>query len=100
MQVCQQADCGQCTACKDMIKFGGSGRSKQCCVHRRLLMPSSVSVTPSNTSVLTSSLPHITRCPNMAVQAAEEYDDEEYNDAELVRRRGSVFQRVLFLFPT
>eukprot|EP00731_Ephydatia_muelleri_P024749 Em0016g1020a len=58
-EVCQQTDCGQCTACKDMIKFGGTGRSKQCCVHRR--------------------------CPNMAVQAAEECDDEEYNDAELLK---------------
>lgn len=58
-EVCQQPDCGQCTACKDMVKFGGSGRSKQCCIHRR--------------------------CPNMAVQAAEECDDEEDNDAELLK---------------
>ena len=34
-EVCQQPDCGKCNACKDMIKFGGSGRSKQACVHRR-----------------------------------------------------------------
>ena len=32
---CQLPDCGACSACKDMVKFGGSGRSKQCCVHRR-----------------------------------------------------------------
>ena len=42
-------DCGECKHCKDMLKFGGSGRSKQACVQRR--------------------------CPNMAVQVAE--DDEE-----------------------
>ena len=34
-QICQQADCGKCAACKDMIKFGGSGRAKQACVNRR-----------------------------------------------------------------
>lgn len=28
-------DCGSCTSCKDMIKFGGSGRSKQACSQRR-----------------------------------------------------------------
>ena len=33
--VCQQPDCGQCTFCKDMVKFGGTGRSKQCCIDRR-----------------------------------------------------------------
>lgn len=33
-----------------MVKFGGSGRSKQACVHRR--------------------------CPNMAVQVAEDCDDD------------------------
>ncbi|OAD61349.1 DNA (cytosine-5)-methyltransferase PliMCI [Eufriesea mexicana] len=26
-ETCQQPDCGVCTACKDMIKFGGSGRT-------------------------------------------------------------------------
>ena len=34
-ETCQQPDCGQCSHCKDMVKFGGSGRSKQACVHRR-----------------------------------------------------------------
>lgn len=34
-QVCQAPDCGKCSACKDMIKFGGSGRSKQACQKRR-----------------------------------------------------------------
>lgn len=41
---CQQPDCGECSACKSMIKFGGPGRSKQACVKRR--------------------------CPNMEIQAS------------------------------
>lgn len=41
-ETCQQPDCGVCISCKDMIKFGGSGRSKQACNRRR--------------------------CPNMAIQ--------------------------------
>lgn len=53
-ETCQQSDCGQCKACLDMVKFGGSGRSKQAC--------------------------NLRRCPNMAVKEAEEddiLDDEE-----------------------
>ena len=34
---CQQPDCGKCNACRDMVKFGGSGRAKQCCTERRLV---------------------------------------------------------------
>ena len=34
-EACQQPDCAQCKHCKDMTKFGGSGRSKQCCINRR-----------------------------------------------------------------
>ena len=34
-EICQQPDCGKCTSCKDMVKFGGSGRSKQACQERR-----------------------------------------------------------------
>ena len=33
--ICQQPDCGECRACKDMVKFGGTGRAKQCCINRR-----------------------------------------------------------------
>uniref|UniRef100_A0A8C3AVK8 DNA (cytosine-5)-methyltransferase n=1 Tax=Cyclopterus lumpus TaxID=8103 RepID=A0A8C3AVK8_CYCLU len=47
-EVCQSPDCGKCPACKDMIKFGGGGKSKQACKQRR--------------------------CPNLAVKEAE--DDE------------------------
>ena len=32
---CQQTDCGKCHFCRDMVKFGGSGRSKQSCVLRK-----------------------------------------------------------------
>ncbi|CAK8688847.1 unnamed protein product [Clavelina lepadiformis] len=34
-EVCLKPDCGECSACKDMVKFGGSGRSKQACVQRK-----------------------------------------------------------------
>ncbi|XP_061469718.1 DNA (cytosine-5)-methyltransferase 1 isoform X2 [Rhineura floridana] len=51
-EVCQQPECGQCKACQDMIKFGGTGRSKQACLMRR--------------------------CPNLAVREADE--DEEVDD--------------------
>lgn len=37
-QVCQSPDCGKCAACKDMIKFGGSGKSKQACKQRRYVI--------------------------------------------------------------
>ncbi|KOX77963.1 DNA (cytosine-5)-methyltransferase PliMCI [Melipona quadrifasciata] len=55
-ETCQQPDCGVCISCKDMIKFGGSGRSKQACNRRR--------------------------CPNMAIQEADDSDqeDDDFND--------------------
>ena len=34
---CMRSDCGQCRHCKDMTKFGGSGRSKQACKERKCL---------------------------------------------------------------
>uniref|UniRef100_A0A672RNF0 DNA (cytosine-5)-methyltransferase n=1 Tax=Sinocyclocheilus grahami TaxID=75366 RepID=A0A672RNF0_SINGR len=55
-EVCQAPDCGKCPACKDMIKFGGSGRSKQACQKRR--------------------------CPNLAVKEAE--DDENMDEEEVL----------------
>ena len=64
-EVCQLTDCGTCKNCKDMIKFGGSGRSKQACIHRR--------------------------CPNMAVQEAEEdeeTDGEEEEDTAGAKKAG------------
>ncbi|KAL1455285.1 hypothetical protein WDU94_009390 [Cyamophila willieti] len=51
---CQRPDCGTCTSCLDMVKFGGTGKSKQACIQRR--------------------------CPNQAVQEAEENSEEEEED--------------------
>ncbi|KAF2360331.1 S-adenosyl-L-methionine-dependent methyltransferase [Trinorchestia longiramus] len=34
-EACLRQDCGECSNCKNMIKFGGSGRAKQCCKERR-----------------------------------------------------------------
>uniref|UniRef100_A0A1X7ST04 CXXC-type domain-containing protein n=1 Tax=Amphimedon queenslandica TaxID=400682 RepID=A0A1X7ST04_AMPQE len=56
-EMCQQPDCGKCNACADMVKFGGTGRSKQACVNRR--------------------------CPYMAVQMAEEEEDNDPADPDL-----------------
>lgn len=61
-EVCQLPDCGKCNHCKDMIKFGGSGRSKQACVNRR--------------------------CPNMAIQVAEEDEGMELEEPEIVKLGG------------
>lgn len=53
-EACQMPDCGECKHCKDMLKFGGSGRSKQACIKRR--------------------------CPNMAVQSAEDGEEDIEED--------------------
>lgn len=53
-EACQQPDCGECAHCRDMVKFGGSGRGKQCCKNRR--------------------------CPYIAVQEAEESDPEDEDE--------------------
>lgn len=34
---CTRSDCGECNFCKDMKKFGGSGRMKQCCKSKQCL---------------------------------------------------------------
>ena len=54
---CQQPDCGTCTNCKSMIKFGGPGRSKQACVRRR--------------------------CPNMEIQEANDNEQDDQDKASL-----------------
>ncbi|XP_062515126.1 DNA (cytosine-5)-methyltransferase 1-like [Corticium candelabrum] len=62
-EACQLPDCGQCSACRNMAKFGGSGTAKQACLKRR--------------------------CPNLALREAEEnqidQDDEisSMNDVEM-----------------
>lgn len=55
-EACQLPDCGKCTKCLAMAKFGGSGRVKQACLQRR--------------------------CPNMAIQDAEDSDSEEQENSE------------------
>jgi len=34
-EACMRSDCGKCNHCKDMTKFGGSGKSKQACILRK-----------------------------------------------------------------
>ena len=34
---CMIPECGECNHCKDMVKFGGTGKSKQACVLRKCL---------------------------------------------------------------
>lgn len=38
-EACQRSDCGECTFCVDMVKFGGPGRAKQTCMMRQCLQP-------------------------------------------------------------
>lgn len=38
-EACQRSDCGECTFCLDMVKFGGPGRAKQTCMMRQCLQP-------------------------------------------------------------
>nr|CAH7742222.1 unnamed protein product [Callosobruchus chinensis] len=56
-EACQSPDCGECRNCKDMLKFGGSGRSKQACKNKR--------------------------CPSMAIQDAEMSDNEDEDDLKI-----------------
>merc|ERR550534_373100 len=51
---CLKADWGQCRNCKDMTKFGGSGKSKQACMERK--------------------------CENMAAKGEDEVSDLEDED--------------------
>lgn len=64
---CQQPDCGICTSCKDMTKFGGSGRSKQACIRRR--------------------------CPNMAIQEADDSDPENEEQYESLVKNQKVEEK-------
>ena len=38
---CCREDCGKCKCCKDMKKFGGPGKKKQCCELRKCNKPPS-----------------------------------------------------------
>lgn len=37
-EACQLPDCGECTHCRDKLKFGGNGRAKQACKTRRFFV--------------------------------------------------------------
>ncbi|XP_033204996.2 DNA methyltransferase 1a isoform X1 [Bombus vancouverensis nearcticus] len=67
---CQQPDCGLCNACKDMIKFGGTGRGKQACIKRR--------------------------CPNMAIQEADDSDPENEDQYDTLRIEVEECRRKVF----
>lgn len=56
-EACQSPDCGKCSYCRDMLKFGGSGRSKQACQTRR--------------------------CPNLAILEAEESEGEDEEEGNV-----------------
>ncbi|XP_066253971.1 DNA (cytosine-5)-methyltransferase PliMCI-like [Euwallacea similis] len=60
-EACQSPDCGQCTFCKDMLKFGGPGKMKQSCKSRK--------------------------CPNMAIADAELSDDEDEVDEKVLNAK-------------
>nr|XP_022900238.1 DNA (cytosine-5)-methyltransferase PliMCI-like [Onthophagus taurus] len=55
-EACQSSDCGKCVFCRSMLKFGGSGKSKQACKTRR--------------------------CPNMAIQDAAAESENEDDDID------------------
>ncbi|XP_063697320.1 jmjC domain-containing histone demethylation protein 1 [Culicoides brevitarsis] len=38
-EACKRSDCGECSFCLDMIKFGGPGKAKQTCTMRQCLQP-------------------------------------------------------------
>ncbi|XP_059168236.1 lysine-specific demethylase 2A-like isoform X2 [Physella acuta] len=38
-EACTREECGECTFCKDMKKFGGPGRMKQTCISRQCMAP-------------------------------------------------------------
>ena len=129
LQACQLSDCGKCASCRDMIKFGGTGRSKQACVHRRYGMldficpgkhsPRSTFCMPiiirvGNIAHLIVSFGISTqvrqvhkdmyttpcRCPNMAVQVAEECEeDDAENDPDLKDLVSCLLDHVHVLLP-
>ncbi|XP_061417833.1 lysine-specific demethylase 2B isoform X4 [Lethenteron reissneri] len=38
-EACVRTECGECTFCKDMKKFGGPGKMKQSCIMRQCIAP-------------------------------------------------------------
>ncbi|KAB0805238.1 hypothetical protein PPYR_02208 [Photinus pyralis] len=71
-EACQRPDCGKCAHCQNMLKFGGTGRSKQACLVRR--------------------------CPNMAIQAANEDasdGEDDQADSVNVESKASLSKRII-----
>ncbi|XP_077290001.1 DNA (cytosine-5)-methyltransferase 1-like [Arctopsyche grandis] len=62
---CQKPDCGQCSSCRAMGKFGGAGKTKKACIYRN--------------------------CPNMAVEQAEESDPENEDELDIANPTTSDF---------
>ncbi|XP_076434796.1 lysine-specific demethylase 2B-like [Babylonia areolata] len=60
---CTRSECGECTFCKDMRKFGGPGRMKQTCISRQCMAPI---------------LPHMAVCMHCGL--ARRSDDPEPED--------------------
>lgn len=53
---CLADDCGNCAACKDMIKFGGTGKSKQVSKKKVSLSPYFSTIDPSLCSFCTEGM--------------------------------------------
>ena len=47
---CVREDCGRCSNCRDMVKFGGTGCKKKRCIRRRCTPP--VSIDPVSDGVV------------------------------------------------
>ena len=50
------SDCGICIYCKDMLKFGGPGRKKKCCVQRKCITLLSNKIHVSDLNIYTCKL--------------------------------------------
>ncbi|KAJ8888136.1 hypothetical protein PR048_007623, partial [Dryococelus australis] len=51
-EACMRSDCGECSYCHDMVKFGGLGRAKQTCIMRQCLQVSVKYCLPVESSTL------------------------------------------------
>lgn len=53
---CIADDCGACVCCKDMKKYGGTGRKKKCCIRRKCVGVSPLSSSSQSKPQLSSEL--------------------------------------------
>ena len=92
-EACQQTDCGKCSACRDMVKFGGTGRrsvvgfcfSFQLSFLRRAIFFFFYIACVSTSAFHSKQSCVLRKCPNMAVQVAEDDDIEAEDPIETVR---------------